>query len=189
MKVLRNQQQNNFFSMNKIDCYQLGYIAKLHGFKGEVSFFLDVTDPFEYSNLKSVFVELNGVLTPFFIQSIQIKPKGFASVKLEGMNSESDAQVLLRKNLYLPASELPKLEGKTFYDHEVVGYQLIDVTYGRVGVIEQIIDLPVNPLIQVDANGKEVLIPFVKGLIQQVDRENKQLVVQAPEGLIAIYLG
>jgi len=34
-----------------------------------------------------------------------------------------------------------------------------------------------------------VLIPFVKGLIQEVDRENKKLIVQAPEGLIAIYLG
>ena len=175
--------------MNKIDCYQLGYVAKLHGFKGEVSFFLDVTDPFEYANLKSVFVELNGVLTPFFIQAIQIKPKGFASVKLEGVNSESDAQILLRKSLYLPANDLPKLSGKNFYDHEVVGFQLIDLSYGMVGEIEQIIDLPVNPLIQVNANGKEVLIPFVKGLIQQVDRENKQLVVQAPEGLIAIYLG
>jgi 16S rRNA processing protein RimM len=175
--------------MNKIDCYQLGYIAKLHGFKGEVSFFLDVTDPFEYSNLKSVFIELNGVLTPFFIQSIQIKPKGFASVKLEGINSESDAQALLRKNLYLPAKELPQLSGKNFYDHEVVGFQLVDISYGNVGVIDQIIDLPVNPLIQVNAHGKEVLIPFVKGLIQEVDRENKKLIVQAPEGLIAIYLG
>ena len=175
--------------MNKADCYQLGYIAKLHGFKGEVSFFLDVTGPFEYSNLKSVFIELNGVLTPFFIQSIQIKPKGFASVKLEGVNSESDAQVLLRKNLYLPAKDLPQLSGKNFYDHEVVGFQLVDISYGNVGVIDQIIDLPVNPLIQVNANGKEVLIPFVKGLIQEVDRENKKLIVQAPEGLIAIYLG
>ncbi|NDF60552.1 MAG: 16S rRNA processing protein RimM, partial [Crocinitomicaceae bacterium] len=103
--------------------------------------------------------------------------------------SESDAQILLRKNLYLPANDLPKLSGKNFYDHEVVGFQLIDLSYGIVGEIEQIIDLPVNPLIQVNANGKEVLIPFVKGLIQQVDREKKQLVVQAPEGLIAIYLG
>jgi 16S rRNA processing protein RimM len=43
-------------------------------------------------------------------------------------------------------------------------------------------------LIQVDAKGKEVLIPFVKGLIQRVDRSTKTLHVQAPEGLIGIYL-
>ena len=62
MKVLRNQLQNNFFSMNKIDCYQLGYIAKLHGFKGEVSFFLDVTDPSEYTSLNKVFIDIEGAV-------------------------------------------------------------------------------------------------------------------------------
>ena len=41
---------------------------------------------------------------------------------------------------------------------------------------------------QVDANGKEVLIPFVKDLIQEVKRNERQLIVKAPEGLIAIYL-
>ena len=45
--------------MQKADCYHLGYIAKLHGFKGEVSFFLDVTDPFEYEGLKQVYVDIN----------------------------------------------------------------------------------------------------------------------------------
>ncbi len=174
--------------MQKADCYHLGYIAKLHGFKGEVSFFLDVTDPFEYERLKQVYVDVNGFLTPFFIQSINLRPKGFATVKFEGVESENDAQALVRKNLYLPLVDLPQLSDKNFYDHEVVGFELVDASHGLVGVIQQIIDLPVNPLIQVDAKGKEVLIPFVKGLIQRVDRENKTLHVQAPEGLIGIYL-
>ncbi|MBP6459144.1 MAG: 16S rRNA processing protein RimM [Crocinitomicaceae bacterium] len=174
--------------MQKADCYHLGYIAKLHGFKGEVSFFLDVTDPFEYEGLKQVYVDINGFLTPFFIKSINLRPKGFATVKLEGVETENDAQSLVRKNLYLPLADLPQLSDKNFYDHEVVGFELVDINHGLVGVIQQIIDLPVNPLIQVDAKGKEVLIPFVKGLIQRVDRSTKTLHVQAPEGLIGIYL-
>ena len=143
--------------MQKADCYHLGYIAKLHGFKGEVSFFLDVTDPFEYEGLKQVYVDINGFLTPFFIKSINLRPKGFATVKLEGVETENDAQSLVRKNLYLPLADLPQLSDKNFYDHEVVGFELVDINHGLVGVIQQIIDLPVNPLIQVDAKGKEVL--------------------------------
>lgn len=175
--------------MKKADCYHLGYIAKLHGFKGEVSFFLDVTNPEEYASLDSVFVDINGQLTPFFVESIQLRPKSFATVKLEGISSENEAKSLVRKNLYLPVADLPELSGTSFYDHEVVGFQVVDVNFGPVGTLQTIIDLPVNPLIQIDANGKEVLIPFVKDLIQQVDRENKVLTVKAPEGLIAIYLG
>ena len=175
--------------MKKADCYHLGYIAKLHGFKGEVSFFLDVTDSQEYKSLKSVYIEINGQLTPFFIESIQLRPKSFATVKLEGVNSENEANALVRKNLYLPLADLKPLTGKQFYDHEVVGFEVIDVNFGKVGILETIVDLPVNPLIQIKSqSGKEVLIPFVKNLIQAVDRQNKTLTVQAPEGLIAIYL-
>ena len=37
--------------MQKKDCFYLGIIAKLHGFKGEVSLFLDVTNPEDYLTL------------------------------------------------------------------------------------------------------------------------------------------
>jgi 16S rRNA processing protein RimM len=174
--------------MKKDDCYHLGYVAKLHGFKGEVSLFLDVTNPEEYKKIESVYIDINGLLTPFFISSYQLKTKGFASVKFEGIDTENDAKALQRKDLYLPLSSLPELSGKNFYDHEVVDFELIDLSFGKVGKIIQIIDLPVNPLIQVDANGKEVLIPFVEDLIHEVDRINKKLIVKTPEGLLAIYL-
>jgi 16S rRNA processing protein RimM len=175
--------------MNKADCYHLGHIAKLHGFKGEVSLFLDVTNPLEYENLDKIFVDINGFLTPFFIKSLTLRPKSQATLKIDGINSDKEAQQILKRSVYLPLVDLPHLSGKNFYDHEVVGFDLIDLTFGKVGVIQQIIDLPVNPLIQVDASGKEVLIPFVKDLIQEVKRNEKQLIVKAPEGLIAIYLG
>lgn len=175
--------------MKKADCYHLGYIAKLHGFKGEVSLFLDVTNPHEYKNLDALYIDINGNLTPFFVQRFEIKPKSFALMKLEGIESENEAKAIIRKNVYLPLEQLPTLSGKEFYDHEVVNFTLVDVLFGEVGKIIQIIDLPVNPLIQVDANGKEVLIPFVKDLIQEVDRTNQILKVKAPEGLYDIYLG
>lgn len=174
--------------MDKTACYQLGYIAKLHGYKGEVSLFLDVTDPSEYKKLDQLMIELDGHLSPFFIERYQLKTKGFATVKFEGIDSEEAARVLLRKNAYLPAAELPELGNKNFYDHEVVGFKLIDINYGEVGTIVQIIDLAVNPLIQVDAKGKEVLIPLLDGLVHLVDREKRELHVESPEGLIDLYL-
>ena len=88
----------------------------------------------------------------------------------------------------MPASDLPVLGDKNFYDHEVVGFKLIDTKIGEIGNIVQIIDLSVNPLIQVDANGKEVLIPLLDGLVQKVDRKAKELHVESPEGLFDLYL-
>jgi len=159
--------------MNKADCFHLGYVAKLHGFKGEVSLFLDVTNPDDYETLDAVFIEINGQLSPFFIDAFKLKNKGFAAVKFEGVNSESDARILLRKNLFLPAQILPKLSGKNFYDHEVVGFTVVDENYGEVGKIESVIDLQVNPLLQIMNGTKEVLVPLVEGVVQSVDRKKK----------------
>jgi 16S rRNA processing protein RimM len=175
--------------MQQSDCFQLGYIAKLHGFKGEVSLFLDVTNPEDYASLDAFFIEINGQLTPFFVETFQLKNKGFAAVKLEGVNTENDAKILLRKSCYLPLSLLPELDDKHFYDHEVIGYAVIDSASGPIGRLEQVIDLSVNPLLQILKDDKEILVPFVQGLVQRVDRSEKTLYITAPEGLIDMYLG
>ncbi|XOV67365.1 MAG: ribosome maturation factor RimM [Fluviicola sp.] len=174
--------------MNKADCFYLGYVAKLHGFKGEVSLFLDVTNPMDYETLDAVFIDINDQLTPFFVESLKLKNNGFAAVRFEGLNDENSAKKLLRKQLYLPAQVLPKLEGNNFYDHEVVRYKVFDTNYGEVGVLEQVVDFKVNPLLQVMNGEKEVLIPLLDNTVQKVDRDKKELHVTAPEGLIALYL-
>ncbi len=175
--------------MNKADCFHLGYVAKLHGFKGEVSLFLDVTNPDDYSRLDSVFIEINGQLTPFFVSSIKLKNKGFVAVKFEGVDSEKEAKSLLRKNVFLPEQALPQLRGNEFYDHEVLGFEVIDINYGLVGVLNTIIDLPVNPLLRIMKDDIEVLIPLNQEIVKQVDRVHKKLHILSPEGLIDLYLG
>ncbi len=62
--------------MNKEACFQLGYVAKIHGIHGEVSIVLDVDNPEYYQNLESVFVEFNSRLVPFFIEHMQGCRKG-----------------------------------------------------------------------------------------------------------------
>ncbi len=175
--------------MDKAKCFNLGYVAKLHGFKGEVSLFLDVTNPSEYQQLDSLYIDINGNLTPFFISSLKIRNKGFVQVKFEGIDNELDAKVILRKQLFLPLTVLPPLSGTNFYDHEIEGFTVHDESYGLVGVLSQVIDLKVNPLLQIDSQGKEVLIPLIPNLIKSIDRENKSIVIDAPEGLIELYVG
>jgi 16S rRNA processing protein RimM len=174
--------------MNKADCFHLGHVAKLHGYKGEVSLFLDVTTPSDYAKIESLYIEINDQLTPFFIESFILKNHPFALVKFEGVNNENDAKIIDHKELYLPATFLKQLSGTNFYDHEVVGFKCIDGNYGEVGIIQGVIDLSINPLLQIMNGEKEVLVPLIKNLVTKVDRENKELHIVAPAGLIEIYL-
>ena len=175
--------------MNKADCFHLGYVAKLHGFKGEVSLFFDVTNPNDYASLDAVFVDINNQLTPFFVASIKLKNNGFAAVRFEGVDDEATARKLLRKSIYLPEQILPELEGVHFYDHEVVGFTVVDVKHGEIGILETVIDFKSNPLLQVMKDDIEILIPFRDGVVTKVDRKKKELHVTTPEGLIDLYLG
>jgi len=174
--------------MQKQDCFYLGIIAKLHGFKGEVSLFLDVSNPSEYATLDAVFIEIDGSLIPFFVQHIKMKTKGFVAVKFEGIDSEKDAQRILKKQVYLPEAFLQELDQTSFYDHEIIGYTVIDEAHGNVGVVKNVIDMAANPLLQLDKEGREVLIPIFDGLVQKVQRKKKELHIKAPEGLIDLYL-
>lgn len=166
----------------------LGNIAKARGFKGELVLFLDVTNPHEYEHLESVFVEINGMLTPFFIEQIKIQNNNRAHVFFEQVSSEEDALKLTGKALYLPLSTLPKLAGTEFYDHEIPDFEVLDQVHGAIGLVVQIIDLANNPLLQIDNKGIEILVPMRNGTVLKVDRENKQLHIQAPPGLIELYL-
>jgi 16S rRNA processing protein RimM len=174
--------------MKKTDCFQLGYIAKLHGFKGEVSLFLDVTEPERYASLDAFYIDINDQLIPFFIERIKLKSKGFAAIKLEGVDTEDYARELLRKSVYLPSEILEDLDDKHFYDHEVIGFTVEDVNHGNIGKIQDVIDLSANPLLQIVEGDREILVPLLPGLVQKVDRKNKSLLIEAPEGLIGLYL-
>ena len=84
---------------------------------------------------------------------------------------------------------LPKLEGNRFYFHEVRGFKVVDSVYGDIGVLQEVIEYPAQPLFQVMKNGTEILIPVIDEVIDRVDRELKTLYITAPNGLIDLYLG
>lgn len=174
--------------MNKADCFHLGKIAKLHGFKGEVSLFLDVTNPQDYAGLDAIYIDINTQLTPFFITSIKLKNNGFAAVKLEGVNDDMNAKRILRKDVYLPAAVLPELEGINFYDHEIAGFKVIDEIHGDIGVLETVVDFKVNPLLQIVNGEKEILVPLIEGVVTKIDRSKKELFIVTPDGLVDLYM-
>ena len=174
--------------MDLKDSIYIGQIAKLHGYKGGVSLFLDVTHPEEYIDMESFFIEIDGILTPFFVESFKLKNKGFAAVKFQGVDSEQEARSLLKKKVFIPETELRELDESNFYDHEVIGYEVEDVVKGKIGKVTAIADLKQNPLLVIEFKDKEILVPIFEGLIVKVDRKLKRLIVKAPDGLIDLYL-
>ena len=172
--------------MNIDACYQLGYVIKKHGVKGEVSIFLDVDDPEEYFDMESVFVEINQKLVPFFIDTIQIRGDK-AVIKFEDIDDGPSAEALKAKKVYLPLTTLPKLKKGQFYYHEVVGYEVLDKKLGSIGSILGVFTSNMQDLLTVNYNDIEVLIPINDDIVKFANHETRQLNVELPDGLLDVY--
>lgn len=170
-----------------MEYFYLGLITKPFGYKGELTVFLDTDEPEKYTNLRAVFLLEGDEYIPYMIDSIELRGGNNAVVKFADVDGE-EAKSLVKMEMYLPITELPPLTGNKFYYHEVIGFQVIDKTKGNIGICKDFIDISNQPIMQVDGDGKEILIPAVDDIFEEVDREKRILQVNAPEGLIDIYM-
>lgn len=171
-------------TLNKDACFYLGHVSKVRGFKGELLLYFDVDDPQDYRKLKSLLIDLNGQLNPFFVTSLHIDAKGFALTTLEGINTREAATELSGKELYLPLNQLPELPDHQYYLHELKGMLVADAQHGELGNVEAVLDYSNNPLIQVFHKGFEVLIPLQDTFVVGVDKAAKRIEVKVPQELL-----
>lgn len=178
--------------MNIEECFYLGYTSKVHAKQGELVAKLDVDNPEQYKKLESVLIRMHkqdSSLIPFFITQTQLQNDGTLRIKIDDVNTVEQAKEMVGKELYLPLTQLPKLTGNQFYYHEITGFAVVDLEKGSLGTIINVLDHPTQAIFEIKhSSGKEVLIPITDDIIQTVDRENKTITVQAPEGLIDVYL-
>ena len=174
--------------MTKDECLLLGKIVKKYSFKGELLIKLDTDEPDLYENLDALFVDVRGNLIPFFTESSQLHKSELLRVKFEDVDTEADADALIKSECYLPLSTLPELDDDKFYFHEIIGFTVEDKNFGTVGTIKGVNDSTAQSLFEIDRNGIEILIPMNDEFISKVDKQNKTIFVNTPEGLIDLYL-
>jgi 16S rRNA processing protein RimM len=168
------------------DCYQLGYVIKPHGLKGELMIYLDVDFPEEYEDLESLMLLQKHQLVPFFVEHIALQPGSKAIVKLEEISTREAAESLMATEIYLPLTALPDLEDDQFYFHEVVGYLMMEGDK-LIGTITEVIDSGPQLLFEVSVEDFEILVPIVDEIVLAIDNDAKRVEVLLPDGLIDIY--
>ncbi len=170
--------------MNIDSCYKIGYVAKTHGLKGEVTVILDGTSP-HLQNTKSVFIEINGALVPYFIDHVSDRgDKAF--VKFEDIDNADQAKRLKGCSLYLSKKARPKLDLGEFYNDEVIGFEVEDQKLGLLGKIREVLQIGPNRLIAIDRPSKEILIPVNGPFILSLNKTKKMFKVDLPEGFLDI---
>ena len=173
--------------MLKEDCFLVGWIVRKHGFKGDVIIKLDTDVPEQYEDLESIFLAHGEDLVPYFFERSSFTNKGFMKVHFEGVDTDADADRIMKSELFLPLEFLPELDEDGYYFHEIVGYDVIDAKHGSIGEVKIIDDSNAQTLLIVDSNGTEIMIPM-DAMVKKVDKENKTVEIETPDGLLDLYI-
>jgi 16S rRNA processing protein RimM len=107
-------------------------------------------------------------------------------VHFEGIDGRAELDALRERHLAIEIGEARPLEPGEFYLHELVGLAVERHLGGAVGTVTRVAEAPSGVLLEVKGEGREHLVPFVPGVIRRVDREQRVVVIDPPEGLLEL---
>ena len=113
--------------------------------------------------------------------------KGLVVLKFRGVDSMSDAELLIGSELQVPAAERAGLEPGWNYVSDLIGCTVLDHTR-EVGRIEDVQfgagEAPL--LIVANGAGKKFDVPFAEAYLEGVDLAQRQVRMNLPEGMLEI---
>lgn len=169
------------------DCTKVGILQKPHGTGGEMLFHFDekFMDSIEGTNL--LFVKIDGLLVPFFINDngLLIKSDKQALVKFKWIDSPEQAHELSGQEVYLKSENI--LNPNIHFSAEMLtGFSVFDSQKSKIGIITRINNYSGSFVLTVRGKGKEFLIPYSEELVEVIDVEKEILQIKIPEGLMGM---
>ncbi len=113
--------------------------------------------------------------------------KGLLVLKFEGVETISDAELLIGAELQLPISERAKLEPGWTYLSDLAGCKVFDGERELGPIVEVEFGAGEAPLLVVKSGAKlPYEIPFAEAYLVKVDLERKQVRMRLPEGMLDV---
>ena len=158
---------------------QAGKICNTHGIKGFVKVIPWTDFPEVFENFSHIYVEGK----EYKIQQVSYK-KASVLLKLSGVDTVSDAEMLKDKTLYCTKDELGDLPQDTYFVADLLGCFVYenDKCWGK---LKDIISTGAADIYEIeDESRKCIYLPAIKENILSIDINEKRIEVSIPEGLL-----
>lgn len=145
------------------------------------------TFPETWNTTEPLWVEIDSLAVPLFVSAMERKGAGSAVVRFDDFEWEEQAAMLVGKVLYREGNAGEEGDDEEEGDFEAwCGFELADRASGRTGRVAAFYDYPGNPLLGVDFDGQEVMVPVADEVIVAVNERKKRLEAVLPEGLFEL---
>lgn len=104
-------------------------------------------------------------------------------LKLQGIDSISEVEGLVGAELGISEEHLPPVEDGLYYTFQLKGCSVVAADGESLGIVGDVMDSGGTPILKVDGNEGEILIPFAQSYLRKVDLAERRIEVELPEGL------
>ena len=169
----------------------VGKVHSAQGLKGEVFVWIFAGEAHWFDQWDTLYLCQSKALEPE--KSLAIKKArphskqqkwGFA-LNLDGVNDRNQAEAIEKLDVLVPEEFLISGEDDNIYLREVLEFEVIDQSRGPVGRVKGFSGSSFQDLLIIENEVGKYEVPFVEPLLVEIKRNEKQILMDIPQGLVA----
>lgn len=157
--------------------YEIGRIANTHGIRGELKIKTD-SDFDRFVKGKVVYIDYKNERIELLIKSVR-ETKDYLIVKFDGIDDINLVEKY--KGLSIFTDEAPMLHEDEYHYQDLIGLSVYNQHNQKVGVVNDIIEVPQGHLLQIKTETKMALVPFVGAFVKDI---SDVIIIEEIEGLL-----
>ena len=145
----------------------VGFLRRPHGLQGEMIMDLHTDFPERMKPGRKLLVGQN--YQPMTLTSVRPYSSGLL-VKFKDVERPEDAGKFRNQWVYVQTKDAPPLPEGQIYQHELLGFQVVDEHENLLGELVEILETGANDVYVVkNESGKEILFPAIPSVILELD--------------------
>lgn len=166
--------------------FKIGKLAATFGVQGQLVLEHSLGKKTSLKGLETIFIEeKKDTFLPYFITATKIKNDKEIYISLEGLQTKEAAHFLIKKEVWLSEIDFKKFAAGAA-PISLLGFMIINDEV-ELGEVLEVIEQPHQVLCSILIDGKEALIPIHEDSLEKIDKKNRKLYVNLPDGLLEIY--
>jgi len=162
----------------------LGKTVRTIGLAGELEIMLNDDYVFDLVTGEPIFFEIKNSRIPYFIADVRQTGDRYR-IKFDDIDSQDQAKQFINLNVFVIKKKRKAAEKNELTS--IIGYKALDKKLGDLGEITGIQEYPGQQVLEINYNGKEILLPVTPDFIRDIDHKNTVVHIQCPDGLLDVY--
>ncbi|TSA37397.1 MAG: hypothetical protein D4R64_05755 [Porphyromonadaceae bacterium] len=166
--------------------FEAGWVVKVHGVNGKLVIRMNrpVGDVMDFPEW--LFIRIDGGLVPFSVteESVFQKDINHVVVGLGEISDQKKAMALVGLACNLEGAWTDWFEASREETNSLTGFEVLDEISGKTGKVIGFEDIPGNPLLEIEIDGKKSLLPMQSEFVVRTDTRKRKLILRIPEGLL-----